>query len=90
MERVKDLREKVIVLSNFNKVLGKKNKNLQEQADRYAIMVQKYRTRINKAIRLLEKDRLEDAIDILKGEYSEYKSRGNRKICIRTQARKHD
>lgn len=90
MERVKDLKEKVIVLSNFNKVLGKKNKNLQEQADRYAIMVQKYRTRINKAIRLLEKERPEDALDILKGEYSEYKSRRNRKVCIRTQARKHD
>ena len=75
MPRTRELEEKNIILSNFNKVLSKKNKNLQEQADRYSKIVKKLKSRTNKALRQLEKGKVEDAIDTLKGEYQEYRKR---------------
>lgn len=71
----KELKEKLIVMSNFNKVLLKKNKLLEDRANRYDKMVKKLKSRNNKALRLLSKGDLENAIDILKGDYDEYRRR---------------
>lgn len=84
MGRIKELEERIIVLTNFIKVLGKKNTNLLEQAERYGKLARVYRTRTKRALKQLEKGRVEDAIDTLKGEYSEY----NRKSVATYKFRK--